>query len=49
MTNESLASEVESLKEMNEKIIKLEKMVNEITSGKQTSLKSKTTNLSNSK
>jgi len=47
--NEKLASDVEVLKLMNEKIVKLEKMFNEMTSENQTSLNGQNKNLSDSK
>ena len=48
-SNETLKSEVESLKSMNEKIVKLEQVINEITSSKHTSVITKEVNLTNSK
>ena len=45
--NENLASEVESLKSMNEKIVKLEKMMNEMNSVDHTSINKEDVNLTN--
>ncbi|MBL8008247.1 MAG: tail fiber domain-containing protein [Ignavibacteria bacterium] len=47
--NIKLASEIESIKSMNEKLVKLEKMVNELDNFKQTSHKGNKVNLTNLK
>ncbi len=47
--NERLSSDVELLKSMNEKIVKLEQIVNELTSNKHTSLIESKVNMTNSK
>lgn len=49
VSNENLKSEVESLKTMNDKIVKLEKTINEMTSVKHTSLINEVVNSTNSK
>ena len=47
--NEKLSSEVETLKQMNAKIVKLEKMMNEMNSVKHTALNNEEVVLTNSK
>lgn len=47
--NDELKKEIEQFKTVNDKIVKLEKIINELTSVKHTSLKNKEVNLTNSK